>query len=259
MSILCSVQLYLAVANADAVVIAHRGASAYLPENTLAAGAMAYAMQADFLELDVVMSRDGVPVVFHDLTLDALTDVAALFTDRSRENGKHYVVDFSFVELSRLTVRERTNDAAQPRYPKRFPPEYALFRIPSLEQALQMVRGLNHSGSHEIGLYVELKGPQWHEKHNLDITSAVIDLLHRYQYSDFGDKVFIQCFDAETLKRIKRNNLTSVRLTQLIGENRWWPESRTDYDHLKTPAGLMEVSEYAAGRRVQPGQKLQRT
>jgi glycerophosphoryl diester phosphodiesterase len=70
------------------IVVAHRGASGYLPEHTLAAKAVAHAMGADFIEQDVVLTRDGVPIVLHDVTIDAVTDVAELFPDRVRANGR---------------------------------------------------------------------------------------------------------------------------------------------------------------------------
>jgi glycerophosphoryl diester phosphodiesterase len=72
----------------DKIVIAHRGASGYLPEHTLAAKAAAHAMGADYLEQDVVLSRDGVPMVLHDIYIDTVTDVAQAFPDRSRADGQ---------------------------------------------------------------------------------------------------------------------------------------------------------------------------
>ena len=69
------------------LVIAHRGAAGYLPEHTLVAKAYAYATGADYLEQDVILTRDDVPVVFHDLVLDEVTDVAARYADRRRSDG----------------------------------------------------------------------------------------------------------------------------------------------------------------------------
>jgi glycerophosphoryl diester phosphodiesterase len=86
------------------LVIAHRGASAYLPEHTLAAKAAAHMAGADYIEQDVVLSRDGAPVVLHDLYLDAVTDVARVFPDRRRDDGRFHVMDFSWAELRRLSV-----------------------------------------------------------------------------------------------------------------------------------------------------------
>ena len=236
------------VTSAAPLVIAHRGASGYVPEHTLAAGAMAYAMVADYLELDVVLTKDRVPVVFHDLYLDAMTDVASQFSGRARADGKHYVADFTLAELGKLSLNERISlKTGKVRYPKRFKAATGLFRIPTLEQVLELTRGLNHSGEREMGVYVEIKAPAWHEKQNLDIVGRVLDTMHALGYSKASDKAFIQCFDAGTLQRISAQGLTQLRLIQLIGENRWWPEAKTDYDYLRTTAGLREISSYAVG------------
>src|SRR5688572_24954616 len=88
-------------------VIAHRGASGYLPEHTLAAKALAYGLGADYLEQDVVATRDGRLVVLHDLHLDDISDVARRFPGRQRADGRHYVVDFDLSELETLRVFER--------------------------------------------------------------------------------------------------------------------------------------------------------
>ena len=89
------------------VVIAHRGASGYLPEHTTEAAVMAYMMGAEYLEQDCVLSKDGIPVVLHDLTLDDITNVAELYADRKRADGHWYVMDFSLSELRTLRLTER--------------------------------------------------------------------------------------------------------------------------------------------------------
>src|SRR6056297_3228481 len=76
------------------LVIAHRGASGYLPEHTLPAYAMAYGIGADYIEQDVVLSRDHQPVVLHDVHIDTTTDVAVQFPDRKRKDGRYYAIDF---------------------------------------------------------------------------------------------------------------------------------------------------------------------
>ena len=91
------------------IVVAHRGASGYLPEHTLESKAMAYAMQPDFIEQDLVLSKDDVPVVIHDIYLDDVTNVAQKFPSRKREDGRFYVIDFTFEEIQTLGVTERFN------------------------------------------------------------------------------------------------------------------------------------------------------
>ncbi|MEM7207338.1 MAG: glycerophosphodiester phosphodiesterase [Pseudomonadota bacterium] len=233
---------------AQPIVIAHRGASAYLPEHTLAAAAMAHAMQADYLELDVVMTRDGEAVVFHDLYLNAMTNVSDVFSNRARDDGRHYVADFSLAEIQTLKLHERRNTATgEQLFHSRFSAKHAIFKIPTLEAMIQLVLGLNQSSAHKIGLYVEIKAPRRHQANGLNIVSEVLNSLHQNGFESEHDKVFIQCFDAETLRTIFNENLTDIPLIQLLGENAWWPQTHTDYAFLKTPAGLAEVASYAAG------------
>jgi len=108
----------------EKIVIAHRGASGYLPEHSLPAKAMAYAMGADFIEQDLVLTQDNRLVVLHDLYLDAVTDVALVFPDRGRRDGHFYAIDFTLAELRRLALTERLvikDGRSQPRFSGRFP------------------------------------------------------------------------------------------------------------------------------------------
>ena len=82
--------------NSKKIVIAHRGASGYLPEHTLESKAMAYAMNADFIEQDLVLSKDDIPIVIHDIYLDEVTDVAKKFSKKARKDGRFYVIDFTY-------------------------------------------------------------------------------------------------------------------------------------------------------------------
>src|ERR1043165_1359827 len=94
---------------ASPIVIAHRGASGYLPEHTLAAKALAYGLGADYLEQDIVLSKDDVPVVLHDIYLDTVTDWSRRFPERKRSDGRFYALDLSLAELKQLRVTERFN------------------------------------------------------------------------------------------------------------------------------------------------------
>ena len=89
------------------LVIAHRGASAYLPEHTIAAKAMAYAQGADYIEQDLVMTRDDEVVVLHDHHLDTVSNVADLYPGRARVDSRNYVIDFTIDEIRQLSVTER--------------------------------------------------------------------------------------------------------------------------------------------------------
>ena len=139
------------------IVIAHRGASGYLPEHTLAAKALAHGLGADYLEQDVVATRDSQLVVLHDLHLDDVSDVAVKFPGRYRNDGRHYVIDFDLAELKTLTIFERrAPGAATPKFPARFPADVGLFGIATLQQELELIRGLNRSTGRAVGIYPEI-------------------------------------------------------------------------------------------------------
>jgi glycerophosphoryl diester phosphodiesterase len=189
------------------IVIAHRGASGYLPEHTLEAAAFAHALEADYIEQDCVLSKDGVPVVMHDLTLDALTNVTDVFPGRQRDDGKFHVLDFTLAELRQLRVTERRSASGTPKTDSsRFPAEQGSFRISTLEEHLQLIQGLNKSRQHTAGVYVEIKDPRRHREAGLDASSAILDVLRRYGYDSADDRIYVQCFDESEVRRL-RNEL----------------------------------------------------
>ena len=223
-------------------IIAHRGASGYLPEHTLPAKAMAYAMHADFLEQDVVATRDDELVVLHDIHLDRVTDVATRYRDRARSDGRYYVRDFDLAELRLLNVTERLDDAGQAVFPGRFPVHSGRFGIYTLGEELTMVAGLNQATGKTTGVYPEIKRPRWHQEEGIDLTAAVLEVLATHGYENADDPVFLQCFDAAELVRVRTRLGCRLRLVQLIGENSW-AETETDYDFLKTEQGITELAE----------------
>lgn len=231
------------------VVIAHRGASGYLPEHTLVAYAMAYAQGADYLEPDLVLTRDGVPVALHDLTLDATTDVARRFEDRARADGLHYVADFSLEEIRGLSVNERVIDErGTARYPDRFPPELlqGALRIVTLAELIELVDGLNTVTGRAVGIYPELKFAAWHAAQGLDITARVVEVLDAYGYLERGVRCILQSFESAPLRRLRDDFGVDVPLVQLLGENDWAMNDE-DYDPMYTPAGLARIAAYADG------------
>ena len=130
--ILSSSALCFSATAADKMVIAHRGASGYLPEHTLPAKAMAYAQGADYLEQDLVMTKDDRLVVLHDHYLDRVTDVAQRFPQRARKDGRFYAIDFTLDEIKSLKFTEGfepKNGKNVQTYPGRFPMGKSDFRI----------------------------------------------------------------------------------------------------------------------------------
>jgi len=232
------------------LVIAHRGASGYLPEHTLEAKALAYAQGADYLEQDVVISKDGVPVVAHDLILDDTSNVRDVFPDRARVDGHWYLIDFTWEELRTLNLHERTAEEGKPTRAGRFAASGVGFRLHTLDEELAFIRGLNatlgKAQGREVGVYTEVKSPAWHRQQGVDAAPIVLAALARHGYTKATDLAFVQCFDFAELRRIRLGLHSELKLVQLIGENSWG-ESDTDYSYLLTPAGLREVATVADG------------
>ena len=221
------------------IVIAHRGASGYLPEHTLEAKALAYGLGADYLEQDVVATRDAQLVVLHDLHLDDVTDVASRFPGRQRADGRHYAIDFDLAELQQLAVSERRKPGSRSaRFPERFPADAALFRISTLEQELALIEGLNKSMRRTIGIYPEIKHPRFHHEHGIDLAGKLLAVLAAHGYSNAGSAAYVQCFDADELRRVREDLGSRLQLVQLVGEE---PE----YAPLLTAEGLASVARYA--------------
>jgi glycerophosphoryl diester phosphodiesterase len=237
------------MSQADPIVIAHRGASAYLPEHSLASKAMAHAMGADFLEQDVVLTRDGEAIVLHDIYLESTTDVALRFPGRARENGRYYAIDFDLAEIQQLRLHERSyrDEAGQEKayYPGRFPLGNYDFKLPTLEEEINLIAGMNQSRGKTTGLYVELKAPRWHLQQGHDIGAAVLSVLERTGYAEKNDQVFLQCFNDQTLIDLREK--TDLPMIQLIGDNSWGEDGAVDYDAMCTPAGIARVATYAQG------------
>ncbi|MDP2326361.1 MAG: glycerophosphodiester phosphodiesterase [Gammaproteobacteria bacterium] len=199
------------------VVIAHRGASGYLPEHTLPAKALAHGMGADFLEQDVIGTRDGQLIVFHDLHLDQLTDVARQFPGRARADGLHYCIDFTLAEIRTLRLTERRRRIGSgARFPGRFPLDTGSFRIHTLEDELEFIRGLNQSTGRQAGVYAEIKDPAWHEQHGFPLGDRLIETLRAFGYKTHADNFYIQCFDGCELRRVRTRFGAEVPLIQLL-------------------------------------------
>jgi glycerophosphoryl diester phosphodiesterase len=226
------------------VVIAHRGASAYLPEHTLASASMAYAMGADYIELDLVVSKDSQLIVIHDLTLEETTDVEAVFPQKKREDGKWYVIDFSLAELKTLRVHERTNDDKGTLHlPGRFPFNKSMFHISTFQEMVELVQGLNKSTHKKVGIYSEIKDYSFHLKEGKDPLPLVIKAHSDYGYNEKDSGAVLQSFDSASLKRLRTEFKTKLPLVQLIGGAWAGPE----HFELKTPAGLAGIAKYADG------------
>lgn len=239
--------LMAGTAMAEPLVIAHRGASGYLPEHTLAAKALAVGMGADYIEQDVVLTKDGVPIVLHDITLDATTDVAEVFAGRARVDGLHYAIDFTLEEIRRLQVLERAGRTGGLAFPGRFPRVKMGLTVPTLEEEIIFLKGLSQTSGREFGLYPELKSPAFHRDEGQDLAKAVIAVLEAHDLAGADAKVYLQSFDFNEIRRVRQELGYKGKLVQLLGENSWNMAPGTDYDWLKTPEGLAAIAEVADG------------
>jgi glycerophosphoryl diester phosphodiesterase len=202
------------------IVIAHRGASGYLPEHTLESKVLAHGMGADYIEQDVVATRDSVPIVLHDIVLDDVTDVADVFPGRNRGDGHYYAVDFPLAEIRQLRVRERRRPGTdEPVFPNRFMPDSLRFRIATLTEEIELIQGLNRSTGREAGVYTEVKDPAWHRAHDIDLSALILRDLRLYGYTKNEDLAFVQCFDSRELRRMHDEFDTRLKLVQLLPSN----------------------------------------
>lgn len=224
------------------LIIGHRGACGYAAENTLASAALAHAQGADLVELDVILSRDNRLVACHDLHLDDLTDVASRFPGRTRDDGRTYVLDLDWPELGTLRVGPRHDGSPAPRV---FPPQ----PLATLDQHLDRLAELNRTTGRNVRLYLELKSPAWHAAAGRDLCAAALVCLARHGITRETDPVIVESFDPAALRRLRHDFKTTLRLTQLLGENAWH-EAGCDYDTMRTDTGLRDTSAYAGAVAV---------
>lgn len=251
----------------DRVIIAHRGASGYLPEHTLEAKALAFAEGADYLEQDLAMTKDDKLVVIHDHFLDGLTDVAKKFPNRARKDGRYYVVDFTLAEIQTLSMTEnfKTVDGKQAQvYPDRFPMWKSHFEIHTFEQELEFIQGLEKSTGRTVGIYPEIKAPWFHHQNGKDIAKATLEVLKKYGYTTKDSPVYFQTFDYNELKRVKTKLLPemgmNLKLVQLVAYTDWHETEEKnskgewvnyDYSWMFEKGAMKEISKYADG--IGPG------
>ena len=206
--------------NSRVIVIAHRGASGERPEHTLEGYQRAIDQGADYIEPDLVMTRDGVLVARHENEIGGTTDVGqhTEFADRRRiqvidgetMNG-WFTEDFTLAEIKSLRARERL--------PALRPLNCAFdgrFSVPTFAEILQLARDANarRGGGRKVGVYPETKHPAHFASLGLAQEAAVLETLKRYDYADPGSPVFIQSFDPNNLRQLRA--MTRLPLVQLL-------------------------------------------
>jgi len=167
------------------LVIAHRGASGYLPEHTLAGYELAIRMGADVVEPDLQVTSDGELVAMHDSTLTRTTNVENLFAPR---NGGYAVSDFTLAEIKTLTV-EPTASTASTSYPGFTPSMADPFKVPTFAEVLDFVRGYNQAKTANIGVYPEAKTPN-----TTAMNQEIVAKMKTYGFAARSQNSFIQTF-----------------------------------------------------------------
>jgi glycerophosphoryl diester phosphodiesterase len=214
-------------------VIAHRGASGHRLENTLLAYATAHDMAADAIELDLVMTRDGTLIAFHDLTLEDTTNVRELFPDRARPDTHWYALDFDLEEIQRLVLRARGSSGVPC-------PEEEL-RIPSFDEVIQLVEKLNRTSGRDVGLYLELKAPGFHRARGVAMEEALLASLERRGCGNGGTRIAALCEEPSSLRHLRFELGARLPLIQLIDA------PAESFDAMTTLAGLDEIAAFAHG------------
>lgn len=236
------------------LVIAHRGASGYVPEHTLGAYALAATMGSDYLEPDVVMTKDGQIIARHDNELGLTTDVAQHpeFANRYRTqsvDGRNisgwFTEDFTLAEIKTLRAIERIPNVR----PGNARIDTA-FDVPTMQEIIDLTKGLEISLHRPIGIYPEIKHSTHFQRLGLAMERPLVDLLHKNGYRGPEAHIYIQSFEVSNLKELK--NMTDLRLIQLFAGNSNLPPfdqfvAGTDltYAQMATPEGLREIATYA--------------
>jgi len=212
----------------DKIVVAHRGASGYLPEHSMAAKELAFEMGADYIEQDLVLSKDNKLLVLHDLYLDNVTDVASVYPSRAREDGHFYAIDFTYAEIKKLRLTERFKIVEGKQvavFPTRSPLWQGQHTVHLFEQELALIAKLNAKNNKAVGIYTEIKSPSFHRNEGKDISKSVLSALKKAGFDKKSSNVYLQSFDAIELQRIDSELLPSMqmdlKLVQLIAMTSW--------------------------------------
>ncbi len=262
---------YPTLTGKDPLIVAHRGASGYLPEHTLAAYAKAIELGADFIEPDLVMTQDGVLVVRHEPMLSGTTNVSEIAAFASKKSTKDidgvlvedwFVSDFTLAEIKQLRAKQAFSERSQA--------YNNLYEIPTFNEVIALVKEKSTQLGKTIGIYPETKHPAFHEALNLPISDKLLEALTTAGWNDKSAPVFVQSFEVSNLQYIRSKS--TVKIIQLLscydvalngdlifevpngetvsyGKPYDWHlqgDSR-DYSYFTTEAGLNFVKTYADG------------
>lgn len=247
------------------LVIGHRGAAGYLPDHTLEGYQRAIEQGADFIEPDLVATKDGVLIARHEPNITNTTDVKTRpeFASRKRkmmvdgvEEEGWFASDFTLAEIKTLY-------AVQP-LAERDQSHNGRYRIPTLQEVIALAKQQSKTAGRTIGIYPETKHPSYHRNLNLPLEDRLLSILAEHNYTRKDSPVIIQSFEVGNLKYLRSK--TAVRLVQLIDGSDQNPDGSIDqslpygqpydltvsgdkrtYKDMLTPAGLAEIKTYADG------------
>lgn len=236
------------------LVIGHRGASGYRPEHTLAAYELAARMGADYIEPDLVATKDGVLVARHENEISGTTDVAERpeFADRKTtktidgvEVTGWFTEDFTLAELKTLRAKERLPELRpdNTRYDGRY-------EVPTFQEVIDLTQRLSRELGRDIGIYPETKHPSYFSSIGLPLEPPLVRTLTRNGLNRANAKVFVQSFEVSNLKALDK--VLRVPLVQLVwtdGQPYDFTEAGDErtYADMVTPEGLAEIATYADG------------
>lgn len=249
---------------ASPIIIAHRGASGERPEHTIAAYQLALEQGADFIEPDLVITKDGILVCRHENEISTTTNVADRPEFASRKTKKEidartvegwFTEDFTLKELKTLRAKERIPQLRKTNYDGQF-------EIPTLEEVMILLRDWKRKSGKTVGIYPETKHPTYFAMNDLPLENPLINLVKKYGYDKKDAPIFIQSFEQSNLKVLRRR--TKARLIQLIdivGRPFDWTlgEKVQTFADLAKATGLSDISTYADGIGVHKDYVIPRT
>jgi glycerophosphoryl diester phosphodiesterase len=232
------------------LVIGHRGAAGHRPEHTLASYSLAIDYGVDFIEPDLVSTKDGVLIARHENDISGTTDVAQKFPGRRTTktiDGKpiegYFTEDFTLAEIKTLRAKERLAFRNQG--------WNGIYQIPTLQEVIELAKRRSLETGRTIGIYPETKHPSYFRSIGLALEPPLIKTLTDNGYTDANAPVFIQSFEVQNLKDLSK--LTKMRLVQLMEDAKLKPYDfvvagdRRSYGDLMTPEGLAAIATYASG------------
>ncbi len=213
------------------LLVAHRGASGYAPEHTIYAYQLALEQGADFIEPDLQITRDGILIALHDLTLERTTNAAEVFPDRFREEPfrgetvrRWYANDFTLEEIRELDAGSWFDES------------FEGARVPTFSEVIELARG-------QAGIFPETKAPEVYGDRGFDMERLVLAELEQHglhqKNADPATPVIIQSFSAESLRILRHELGTDLALTFLI--------SGSEAEAWLATEGLAEVRDFASG------------